>query len=140
MIFSAAKSMKYSGYALMTSEISNTYGRYWIKGENIMLGGQFQVNWITTWAIDYTKWGNIQNSYNNDELIKKSRDATELPPEIGKAICLSFETPVLKKKEIPEKPKAPSNQNLSIPPPMPPNKPRSPKAINNEEDNEMINE
>ena len=56
-------------------------------------------------------------------------------------LFLKFQIFVLKKKEIPEKPKAPSsNQTLNIPPPMPPNKPRSPKAINNEEDNEMINE
>lgn len=105
LVFSAAKSIKYSGYARMNSQISSRVGHYWVKGENINLGGQFKVDWITTHPADMTRYANHPNPFNNDEPIRKSRDSTELPPDIGKEICLMFDTPILKEQPPPAKPK-----------------------------------
>ena len=51
-----------------------------------------------------TRFANHPNPLNNDEPIRKSRDTTELPPDIGKEICLMFDTPILKELPVPVKP------------------------------------
>jgi hypothetical protein len=52
LIFSANRSSRYQGFARMDSKVTQEVGQYWRKNENINLGGQFRVEWITYNNID----------------------------------------------------------------------------------------
>ena len=93
LIFSANKTSKFQGFARMDSQITNKVGVYWKNNESIKLGGCFKVEWITTAPLEFSKLQNISNPLNNDEPIRKSRDTQELPPDLGKKICLMFDIP-----------------------------------------------
>lgn len=61
LIFSANRSSRYQGFARMDSKVTQEVGQYWRKNENINLGGQFKVEWITYNNIDMGRLANVSN-------------------------------------------------------------------------------
>ena len=57
----------------------------------IKLGGVFKICWLKHSELSFTKVGNYKNPLNNNDPIKKSRDTTELPPDMGYEIANMFE-------------------------------------------------
>ena len=91
LIFSASGTQSYQGYAIMTSNSSDTSSGLW-KIENIKLGGDFSVTWLCFCELSFSKVKHLQNPKKNGDPINKSRDCTELSQNIGYELCnLCFE-------------------------------------------------
>ena len=99
LIFSVNKSAHFTGFARMTSPISNKIAHYWKHTETIKLGGCFKIEWITYACLNFNRLQNITNPLNNNEPIRKSRDTQELPQKEGKEVCSLFEIPFKEAKE-----------------------------------------
>ncbi len=89
----------------MTSGISNRMANYWKNMESIKLGGCFKVRWVTTAGVPFNKISMMVNPYCDNELVRKSRDCTELDPLVGRDLCKLFELPF---------------RDTSLPSPLPP--------------------
>ena len=77
----------------MVSGISSKLASYWKNTETIRLGGCFRVKWVTTANLMFNKISNMTNPYCDNELIRKSRDSTEIDPKAGRELCHLFEIP-----------------------------------------------
>lgn len=91
LFFSVNKSAKFQGFARMESNIQNYQSQYWKDKDMIKLGGVFKIRWLKQSELSFAKVGNYKNPLNNNDPIKKSRDTTELPPDMGYEISNMFE-------------------------------------------------
>ena len=87
LIFSANGTQSYQGYGIMTSYSSDRPSNIWQIETPIKLGGDFTVNWLCFCSLSFSKVKNLQNPKNNGDPVIKSRDCTELSPEIGMQLC-----------------------------------------------------
>ena len=60
----------------------------------IKLGGVFKIQWLKLSELSFQKVGNYKNPLNNNDPIKKSRDTTELPADMGYEIANMFTGPL----------------------------------------------
>lgn len=93
LIFAVSKTFHFQGYALMVSKSSNKTSFLWKSSETIRLGGSFKIKWISYYLLSFNRIANMTNPYCENELIKKSRDCTEIEPTVGKELCSLFEIP-----------------------------------------------
>lgn len=94
LLFSVNKSAKFQGFARMESNIQNYQSQYWKDKDMIKLGGVFKIRWLKHSELSFAKVGNYKNPLNNNDPIKKSRDTTELPADMGYEISNMFEGPL----------------------------------------------
>ena len=90
----------------MDTNIQNYQSQYWKDKDMIRLGGVFKIKWLKQTELSFVKCGNYKNPLNNNDPIKKSRDTTELPAQMGYEICNMFEGPLCIQEE--------QNDNLNI--------------------------
>ena len=113
LIFSANGTQSYQGYAIMTSCTADSPSNLWQIETNIKLGGNFSVVWLCFCELSFQKAKHLQNNKKNNESVNKSRDCTELPPNIGNELCkLCYEQ---EKKDLinnPQQAKVPINEQL----------------------------
>lgn len=84
----------------MCSGSGKSPSNIWRGTETIKLAPNFKVEWITYASLALSRLGNMTNPLNGNESIKKSRDAQEVPPELGKEICRMFELPLKEEKVL----------------------------------------
>ena len=87
LIFSANGTQSFQGYGIMTSYSSDRPSNNWQVENHIKLGGDFTVIWLCFCSLSFSKIKNLQNPKNNGDLVIKSRDSTELSPEVGFQLC-----------------------------------------------------
>ena len=114
LIFAVSKIYEFKGIARMSSQITNKMNVFWKNIQTIKLGGCFKVTWITNSPLSFHRIGNMTNPYNDNELIKKSRDCTELEPSIGAELCKMFEVPYRDPSIAPESFITRANQNFIV--------------------------
>jgi hypothetical protein len=87
LVFSVNKSSHFQGIAKMTTPVSHHYSQEWntegiflkfsfyyIVFVGVKLGGSFGVKWLIFCDLPFTKTNHLRNAFNNNELVKKSRD------------------------------------------------------------------
>ena len=87
LIFSVNKSGYFQGYSLMTSFISDRVSNLWNNDYSVKLGGTFSIQWLVECEMSFNYVKNLNNPFNNNETVIKSRDTQEIPKEIGIQIC-----------------------------------------------------
>ena len=114
LIFAVSKIYEFKGFARMSSQITNKMNVFWKNIQTIKLGGCFKVTWITNSPLSFHRIGNMTNPYNDNELIKKSRDCTELEPSVGGELCKMFEVPYRDPNVSPDGFITRANQNFIV--------------------------
>lgn len=113
LIFTVSKTFYMQGLAVLISRSSNSASAIWKSNDSIKLGGSFKVKWISYYMLAFNRIGNMTNSYSDNELVKKSRDCTELDPQVGKEISALFEIP-FREPKLPNQLNSILEQNIKL--------------------------
>lgn len=89
LFFSVNKSQEFQGMAKMVSGVTGRISREW-ETPGVKLGGCFKVKWLVSSKMSFKRIENFRNPITNDP-IRKARDTTEIPPEMGVQIALHID-------------------------------------------------
>jgi hypothetical protein len=87
LIFSVNRSGLFQGYAIMKSYITENVSKIWSNEMSLKLGGSFEIQWLCSCELPFSKIKHLTNPLNNNETLIKSRDTQELPNDLGIQIC-----------------------------------------------------
>jgi hypothetical protein len=87
LIFSVNRSGLFQGYAIMKSYITENVSKIWSNEMSLKLGGSFEIQWLCSCELPFSKIKHFTNPLNNNETVIKSRDTQELPNDLGIQIC-----------------------------------------------------